>query len=105
MEVFFFYQHDAWEMNHRQEIKQLKRKQLFVSKSKGFIDWLMQERRNSCVLAMELHLSCINPQRWSKYKVVFFGYTIQLISSRMYVTHSGLVTPYIDTDLGLCLMV
>ena len=29
------------------------------------IDWLMQEGRNSSVLAMELHLSCTNPSKWS----------------------------------------
>ena len=28
------------------------------------IDGLMQERRNSSALAMELRLSCINPSRW-----------------------------------------
>ena len=29
------------------------------------LDGLVQERRNSSVLAMELRLSCINPSNWS----------------------------------------
>ena len=29
-----------------------------------YIHGLVQERCNSSVLAMELHLSCINPSRW-----------------------------------------
>ena len=29
------------------------------------IDGLVQERSNSCVLAMELHLSCTNPSIWN----------------------------------------
>ena len=29
------------------------------------IDGLVQERRNSSVLAMELRISCINPSIWS----------------------------------------
>ena len=29
--------------------------------SDAYMDGLVQERRNSTVLAMELHLSCINP--------------------------------------------
>ena len=29
------------------------------------IDGLLQERRNSSALAMELRLSCTNPSRWS----------------------------------------
>ena len=28
------------------------------------INWLVQGRRNSSVLAMELRLSCTNPLRW-----------------------------------------
>ena len=33
-------------------------------KSSDNIDGLVQERRNSSVLAMELRLSCINPLMW-----------------------------------------
>ena len=36
------------------------------------INGLMQERRNSNVLAMELHLSCINPLIWCiRWKIIF----------------------------------
>ena len=31
----------------------------------GQIDGLVQERRNSSALAMELRLSCINPSKWT----------------------------------------
>ena len=34
------------------------------------IDGLMQERRNSSALAMELHLSCTSPSRWSSIQYV-----------------------------------
>ena len=36
----------------------------------GQVDGLMQIRRNSNALAMELRLSCINPSRWCKYASV-----------------------------------
>ena len=37
------------------------------------IDGLMQERRNSSALAMELHLSCINPPIWFQYYHISLG--------------------------------
>ena len=33
----------------------------YISRTWTYIDGLLQERRNSSALAMELHLSCINP--------------------------------------------
>ena len=51
------------------------------------IDGLMQERRNSSALAMELRLSCINPLEWSDWlswwlSYLYSGnsYSIQIIS-------------------------
>ena len=37
-----------------------------------YIDGLVQERRNSSALAMELRLSCTNPSicEWTKYSIV-----------------------------------
>ena len=37
---------------------------------KNDIDGLVQERRNSSALAMELHLSCINPSIWNRHIIV-----------------------------------
>ena len=40
---------------------------------------LMQERRNSNALAMELRLSCINPSKWSQdYLICTVGFPIHL---------------------------
>ena len=35
------------------------------------IDGLVQERRNSIANALELHLSCTDPSRWSQYRLIF----------------------------------
>ena len=38
---------------------------------KDKIDGLVQERRNSSALAMELRLSCINPSKWLQHSPIF----------------------------------
>ena len=52
------------------------------------IDWLMQERCNSSVLAMELYLSCTNPSIWVWNK----GFSIR--HYKMYTTNCKSTAPY-----------
>ena len=66
------------------------------------IDGLVQERRNSSALAMELHLSCTNPLRsrhWICTKCNGMS-SFQHNPAGRGLIHCGLVTPYGGRDLG-----
>ena len=54
---------------HHSKKKFLKKKGITVM-SQEYLGGLMQERRNSSALAVELHLSCINPSICSFYNLV-----------------------------------
>ena len=46
------------------KLDRVKFREQFGSLTWQHIDWLVQERRNSSALAMELYLSCTNPLIW-----------------------------------------
>ena len=53
---------------------------LFRLKQEEHIDGLVQERRNSSALAMELRLSCINPSIWFHMVTSWHGHTFRITS-------------------------
>ena len=61
------------------------------SSSNGIFDGLVQERRNSSALAMELCLSCINPSKWL---IVATKIVVPGMATR--VTWAGWHTPLAD---------
>ena len=64
-------------------------------------DGLVQERRNSSALAMELHLSCTNPLIEKCFKLLQCSQTISMISS-MIAFHS--ITSYVSwRDVTNCM--
>ena len=60
------------------------------------IDGLVQERRNSSALAMELHLSCINPSIWSHHLVYKMGLPI-FLRQHLYFESILLILPVLST--------
>ena len=66
------------EQNIRQEKRKHSESDIFLTWWSHYdIDGLVQERRNSSALAMELRLSCINPLIWSNFFKILTADIIQ----------------------------
>ena len=64
---------------------------VWISSYKDKIDGLVQERRNSSALAMELHLSCTNPSRWSYDHLIFIMEILILVRWYVYIRMAACV--------------